>query len=180
MNFAKRILMIGGVGALAGILAIAIAPKTAHALVAALVQVSNTPATAVPMVHAPAASNVYFVTCEGFFTGGFTSSCTMPPTPVDRTLVIEAASIISQTGTGSDPSSAFVYASNQGPFFFIPMQLQSPQGFNDNYTGQLQGRITIPAVADFGLTPACGIVLGKNSSAGQFNCTISGYTIPAN
>jgi hypothetical protein len=44
MNFAKRILMVAAAGALAGILAIAIAPKTAHALVAALVQVSNTPA----------------------------------------------------------------------------------------------------------------------------------------
>jgi hypothetical protein len=48
MNFAKRILMVGGAGALAGILAIAIAPKTAHGLVAALVQVSNTTANPVP------------------------------------------------------------------------------------------------------------------------------------
>jgi hypothetical protein len=48
MNFAKRILMIAGAGALAGILAIAIAPKTAHALVATLVQVSNTIANPVP------------------------------------------------------------------------------------------------------------------------------------
>jgi hypothetical protein len=48
MNFAKRILMVAGAGALAGILAIAIAPKTAHGLVAALVQVSNTTANPVP------------------------------------------------------------------------------------------------------------------------------------
>jgi hypothetical protein len=48
MKLAKRILMVGSVGALAGILAIAIAPKTAHGLVAALVQVSNTTANPVP------------------------------------------------------------------------------------------------------------------------------------
>ena len=30
MNFAKRMLMLAGAGALAGILAIAIAPKAAH------------------------------------------------------------------------------------------------------------------------------------------------------
>jgi len=48
MRFAKRFLMVAGAGALAGILAIAIAPKTAHGLVAALVQVSNTTANPVP------------------------------------------------------------------------------------------------------------------------------------
>jgi len=48
MRFAKRFLMAAGAGALAGILAIAIAPKTAHGLVAALVQVSNTTANPVP------------------------------------------------------------------------------------------------------------------------------------
>ena len=172
--------MVAGAGALAGILAIAIAPKTAHALVAALVQVSNTPTAAVPVVHAPAATTVYFATCEGFFSGSAGSSCTMPPTPADRTLVIEAASIITQTGVGSDPSNAFIYTSNLGPFFSIPMQLQSPQDLIDNYTGQLQGRITIPAIPGFGLTPSCGVDLGRNASVGEFYCTINGYTIAAN
>jgi hypothetical protein len=40
--------MVAGVGALAGILAIAITPKAAHGLVAALVQVSNTTVNPVP------------------------------------------------------------------------------------------------------------------------------------
>ncbi len=180
MNFAKRMLMVAGAATLAGILAIAIAPKTAHALVAALVQVANTPSSAVPVMYAPAASNVYFATCEGFFSGSPSGSCTMPPTPADRTLVIEAASITSQTGVGSDPSDAFIFTSGDGPFFSIPMQLQSPQNLIDDYTGQLQGRITIPAIAGFGLTPSCEVVLGKNSSLGEFYCTISGYTITAN
>lgn len=48
MRFAKRFLMAAGAGALAGILAIAIAPQAAHGLVAALVQVSNTTANPVP------------------------------------------------------------------------------------------------------------------------------------
>ena len=57
MRFAKRMLMVAGAGALAGILAIAIAPKTADGLVAALVQVSNTTANPVPTadVHGSAA-----------------------------------------------------------------------------------------------------------------------------
>jgi hypothetical protein len=48
MRFAKRLLMSTGTMALAGILAIAIAPKAAHALVVTLVQVANTTANPVP------------------------------------------------------------------------------------------------------------------------------------
>jgi hypothetical protein len=48
MRFAKRLLMGAGSVALAGILAIAIAPKAAHALVVTLVQVANTTANPVP------------------------------------------------------------------------------------------------------------------------------------
>jgi len=178
MNFAKRFLMVAGAGALAGILAMAIAPKTAHALVAALVQVANTPSSAVPVLYAPAASNVYFAMCENF-VNGFAGSCTLSPVPAGRTLVIEAASIITQTSSGADPTGAYVYTSGDGPFFYIPMQLQSPAGFLDNYTGQLQGRITIAAIPGYGLTPRCGVALGQNSNFGEFYCTISGYTIPA-
>jgi hypothetical protein len=50
MQFPKRLLMgVGGV-ALAGILGVAIAPRAAHGLVAALVQVTNTTANPVPAV----------------------------------------------------------------------------------------------------------------------------------
>src|SRR5271170_5213996 len=105
MNFAKRFLMVAGAGALAGILAIAIAPKTAHALVAALVQVANTPSSAVPVLYAPAASNVYFAMCENF-VNGFAGSCTLSPVPAGRTLVIEAASIATSKPGGSDPFKA--------------------------------------------------------------------------
>src|SRR5271170_6301852 len=52
MRFAKRFLMVAGAGALAAILAIAIAPKTAHGLAAALVQVANTPSNPVPTADA--------------------------------------------------------------------------------------------------------------------------------
>jgi len=44
MRFAKRILMAAGALALAGLLGVAIAPKSAHAVVASLVQVVNTAA----------------------------------------------------------------------------------------------------------------------------------------
>ncbi len=50
MQFAKRMLMVAGAVALAAILGMAIAPKAAHGLVAALVQVTNTTANPIPAV----------------------------------------------------------------------------------------------------------------------------------
>jgi hypothetical protein len=48
MNFAKRLLMVAGAVALAGILGAQLAPKAAHGIVATLVQVVNTAANPVP------------------------------------------------------------------------------------------------------------------------------------
>lgn len=48
MNFAKRLLMVAGVVALTGMFGAALTPKAAHAVVAALVQVTNTSANPVP------------------------------------------------------------------------------------------------------------------------------------
>jgi hypothetical protein len=47
MNFAKRLLMVVGIASLAGTVGALLAPKTAHALVATLVQVVNTSANPV-------------------------------------------------------------------------------------------------------------------------------------
>jgi hypothetical protein len=113
MNFANRASMYLGFVVLATVFIAVLTPKTTHAHVAALVQVSNTPSAAVPVVHAPAASNVYFASCEGFFSGGSVGSCTMPPTPADRTVVIEAAlavtalvSVNSGSPSGCKPSNS--------------------------------------------------------------------------
>ncbi len=180
MNFAKRLLMVAGAGALAGILALAVAPKTAHALVAALVQVSNTPSSAVPVVHAPAASTVYFATCEGVFSGLSQAECSTPPVPAGRSLVIEAASIFSQTTSGADPGLTRIFTPESGVDFAISMQSQATFAGIDNYTGQLQGRLTLPAVGSSEMTPTCTALLNTGSSTGGIYCTVSGYTIPAN
>lgn len=47
-NFAKKLLIVAGSVTLAGILAVAMVPKAAHAVAAALVQVTNTTANPVP------------------------------------------------------------------------------------------------------------------------------------
>jgi hypothetical protein len=70
MNFTKKISMLGGAGALAGILVIAIAPNTAHGLVATLVQVSNTTANPVPTQDIrESASQILELSCPTYQEG---------------------------------------------------------------------------------------------------------------
>lgn len=54
MDFAKRLLVVVGIASLAGTVGALLAPKTAHALVATLVQVVNTTAQPVPTLPAQA------------------------------------------------------------------------------------------------------------------------------
>lgn len=51
MNFAKRLLMVAGAVALAGVLGALLAPKAAHGIVATFVQVVNTAANPVPVAE---------------------------------------------------------------------------------------------------------------------------------
>jgi hypothetical protein len=183
MQFAKRLLMGVGAAALAAILGMAIAPKAAHALVAALVQVANTPTTAIPVVHAPAASDVYVGTCVAYFRADAGNTCVLPPAAAGKTLIIENASIVTQTETGADPTSAAIITGGGSAeiSYYIPMQLQAPQFGIDDYTGQLQGRITVPSIGpSYGIPVSCIVQLGQNSSYGEMYCTVSGYMIPAN
>jgi len=53
MNFAKRLLMVAGAVAMAGIFGALLAPKAAHGIVATLVQVTNTSSNPVPVTLAP-------------------------------------------------------------------------------------------------------------------------------
>jgi len=98
-KFGKRILMVTGAVTLAAILSASIAPRAAHALVAALVQVTNTAANPVPTldVHTPAEEPFQTQLCLGF--GAFANQClapqifTVPSTTTDgatvKRLVIE-------------------------------------------------------------------------------------------
>jgi hypothetical protein len=78
-KFGKRILMVAGAVTLAAILSASIAPKSAHALVAALVQVTNTAANPVPTldINTPAEEPFQTQLCFGF--GAFANQCPAPP-----------------------------------------------------------------------------------------------------
>lgn len=148
-------------------------PRTAHAIVAALVQVVNTPTNAVNELHAPAASAIYENSCDIYVGGGGgnVASCQMPAAPPGETLVVEAVSIFAEPPY---PES-YAYLSQIGNGYytsFVPMNL-----VNGSYTGTL-------AVHQYflsGVAPSCGVVFNGFGSGGLFVgiCYISGYTVPS-
>lgn len=180
-------------------------PRTAHALVATLVQVANTPTTAIPTVQAPAASALQVTSCIGSFNGtGFASCALSPGVPAGKTLIAEAVSIESITYAGADPSDAFVSTGPPvlgpvSPILYIPMFRQSTTNFpatststnpllefaistargyfpNDTFIGNWSG--TLLSIPPVGTALFCNVDLSGNSY-GAFICTVSGYLVPA-
>ena len=88
MSFTKRVLMTMGAVALAFALGSLLAPKTTHALVAALVQVTNTVSTPVPTAEALGTATLLDARCSILTTApAFKTDCyTVPP---DTRAVIE-------------------------------------------------------------------------------------------
>jgi hypothetical protein len=129
MNFAKKILMLAGGAALAGIMAIAIAPKTAHGLVATLVQVANTSSNPVPTLEQEAQSAfVAQGTCQVSFEA--CAAGTLYTVPAGKTAVLESVAFncILVPSSGTSPSGVQTEA---GSLTF------SPPGGGQNVTLQL-------------------------------------------
>jgi hypothetical protein len=121
--------MVAGAGALAGILAIAVAPKTAHGLVAALVQISNTPSNPVPNrdVDLPARASIQQLSCEGSsFAGGDILGCDPGFTvPAGQRLVLQQLESVCATPRGNNVYSANIVFSEAGFGGFHPFALIS-------------------------------------------------------
>jgi hypothetical protein len=173
MKFAKWMLIVAGVLGLMGILALAIAPKAAHAIVATMVQVVNTPTTAIPAVQAPSAGKLYVNTCSVLFEGTSTGICFLPVIPAGETLFVEAVSF---SMSGGDPIQTELFANGfvGNPVAFIPLTQQA-SSIVDNWTGALGARLSLAGPG----TPGCFMALSR-ASTGGFSCAVSGYMAPAN
>lgn len=121
MKSAKRLLMVAGAVALAGLFSVMLAPKAVHAVVATLVEVSNTPANPVPTsdVYRSAAQSVslYCSTIIG------TGCISLPPTggsgtpytvPAGQTLMVTDVEITTPTGGGV--SAYYLQGVGCGPY----------------------------------------------------------------
>jgi hypothetical protein len=137
MNFIKKISMFIGFVVLAAAIVSALAPKATHALVATLVQVSNTPSSPVPNkdVDSPAHATVVPLNCfaqADQFSGG--EACTLGvgggsafTVPAGQRLVVEQMSAFCQTSpNGSIPFVEFA-VTEAGTQVTVPLVLTSNQ-----------------------------------------------------
>jgi hypothetical protein len=139
MNFAKKVATYLGFVVLAAILISVLAPKATHALVATLVQVSNTPSSPVPNKDVDSAAHATVVPLGCLanpqpFNGGV--ECTLgfgggsPYTvPAGQRLVIEQMSAFCQSSpNGGIPFIEFSLT-EAGTQAVVPLALTSNQNF---------------------------------------------------
>jgi hypothetical protein len=170
VNFVRKSLFpLAGLAAILLIITIA-SPRALRAVVATLVQVVNTPTSAVPVVQAPAASQLYENSCTGTFGGGVTTSCSLPAVPAGQTLFIESVSFSSVPVSGSPAFTELYNVSSGAVYLYVPMLQQPAFGF----TGTVAARTAFPA----GQTPGCSQEVNAPST-GSVTCLVFGYLAPA-
>jgi len=178
MNFVRKALLpMGGVVALALIIMIA-SPRAAHALAAAMVQIMNTPTTAVPATHAPAANQIYRQGCSisyGTATQEFDCPNILPGPTSGKVLVVEQVTVKIGSLTTGAPATVFVEAFGGFSQVWIPMIQQGAFNGGNTFVGTVTGAhlYVLP-----GEDLTCSAILSSTSS-GSLTCLVSGYYIPA-
>jgi hypothetical protein len=170
MNFLRKfVLPVAGVAAIAILIAIA-SPRAAHAVAAALVQIVNTPANAVPATLSPPASQLYRNFCQGQFRG-IAASCSLVTVPAGQTLFVETVSLDIAANPGSD-LLAVLYGTSTGAVLNVPLYLQS--NALTEWFGTVAARVSFLA----GETPTCQV---RATAPDQhfFSCSVFGYTVAA-
>jgi hypothetical protein len=173
MKFVQKLLMgIGGLAA-AGVLLTLVSPK-AHAIAAALVEVTNTRSAPVPNQDVDAPARHPFALVCRFLTSSV--GCNPPPVPANTEFVIQTVDIIGETGLAGTPwplSFGIVETLAGGQVTTINI------GFPVVNSGGMFGTATqsLTAYADPGVTLFCGITSPIALPSGDVTCTIVGYTV---
>jgi hypothetical protein len=178
----KAVSALGGIF-LAALLIAAIAPRATHAVVAALVQVTNTTANPVPVTQA-SAFHPFQSSCTVEYTIGATGTlCFIATVPAGQRLVIQTVSVdnvvdvglrTASTGfsflTGSEGSVSLVL------FVNTPFAAATPNGVYDVSATTQQ----VTAYADAGTKVGCATSLNGqvNQPGSTLDCELSGYTVP--
>lgn len=175
MNFAKRILLVAGSAALAVMLGGLLAPKAVHAVVAALVQVTNTSANPVPVTDVGTLEpfQTFCVGSDG--VGVVTDQCTFT-VPANKRLVVRTASVqlIADAGVRVLRSGLSVDMGGTASLFLVPAPFTGTGNLGTfDYS---QGTQQLTVYADPGTTVACDANLNSPpSSFNFFSCSVSGY-----
>jgi hypothetical protein len=173
MNFAKRAWMFVGFIMFAAALVTALAPKAAHALIATLVQVTNTSANPVPNkdVDNPDRSTVVDLYCVAPGLAGFTavgcdttSSFTVP---AGQRLILEQLDAQCVTPEGNALYGANMNFTGAGTGYLHPFALGSP-ATHSGVTNYVQNQ-TIRYYVDSG-SPIY-FDLSTTDTSGSTNCS---------
>ena len=174
MKLLKQAMAVLGTVVVIAVIVVLVTPKTAHALVATLVQVENTPTTAVPTVIAPAAGQLYNSVCSVDTNGPGFSECNFTPVPAGKTLIVETGSVETESLGASAPFLARLVDSNTFNLFVsIPLVQEGSNGGSTNFAGALSGRIGIS------VTPGCQVGFGGALVENRIFCALSGYLVSA-
>lgn len=163
----KSVLSFGAVALVASGLMLAV-PRAAHAVAAALVQVTNTSASPVPIqdVDVPG-RHPYQQTCSSTNS----ESCTLPAVPVNAELVIQTVSVLSVQSNVAPLGELVTTGGGQlAESFFTLVPAQS---------GQYSATQALIQYADPGTQPTCQTTAQHviDSETATFICTVTGYTI---
>jgi hypothetical protein len=175
MKFAKWIVMGSGGVVLALLCVVLISPKTAHALVAALVQVTNTRSNPVPTQDVDiAARHPFTASCNVFGNSGAFVVC--QPTPAPPTsgyeTVIQSVNIQLNQDTGTVQPVVTDLSYFTGGADYVHYLPFIPTG-TGNWVGS---ELTAIYVDPNSFNPLQCATLFNNGSA-TMNCTVTGYTV---
>jgi hypothetical protein len=172
MKFVQKLLMsIGGLAAAAALLTL-VSPK-ARAIVATLVEVTNTRSAPVPNqdVDAPE-RHPFALVCNPPM--GVANVCSFAPVPANTELVIQTVSI-SSVVTNSNTLWPLSSGALQTEVGGIPAKFAFPVVGASENSGSATQSLTV--YADPGTVPACVVYLPISFPSTFMTCTITGYTV---
>lgn len=189
MQFVKRLLMGVGAVALAAIVLSVAAPKVAHGMVAALVQVVNNVAvvnptssgTVQPVITTDTdslSSRVpYQDTCTALTTVGTSIQCNLAAVPVGKRLVIEEVTAFCYSPTGKVTAATvfgIIGSSTIQHNLVLTLQESIVGSPGNSYAASELVRLYVDPGA------AGGFTFQSGDASSRCNATVSGYLEPTN
>lgn len=176
MNLLRRLtIAIGGTVLLACIVGL-VAPRKAHALVAALAQITNTPANPVPVTEV-GTQQPFEYTCNRIFTGaaGYNNCQIIIPAGKRLVALNSSARIFVDAGVFVNFTFQFL---NNGQYIDQFLTVPSPINFDP---GSVSYSISQPMLAyvDPGTTAYCNVdyITSASTNTNSLYCTVSGYLV---
>lgn len=168
------LLTLGGIF-LAALLIAALAPRATRAVAAALVQVTNTTSSPVPVLDV-ASKQPFISSCESIFAGLNFNGCSIA-VPLGKTLVIQTVSAHASLDPGVRVTDLEVITRNGGASNSIWMNLSFGGNFGPGNGDQLQQSQQVVAYADPGTDVTFVANNTANTTINQLKCTIYGYLV---